>query len=784
MDSDDETLFNVNLASQSNHIPQETKPFLQSSLILLHRSLSLASHNDQVSSRRKPHRLSLWRLLLPVISLLWLVPIATLLAFNYKNRIIGATLCPRARCLDDIWSIHDNIFSDYAAESAKKLNRVDHNTLGALQLVAKALETWFVFIATSIIFDLSIILAKKGKGLPIGYFVTHLRFTDLSYLLDPSLWKCSIFNPNIDQFQHSKRLERVKFCAFTILVVFLTILMNLMGPAMAILVLPTLQYIDTPHLANETFIGHGAISPPGLSGRSEFLGCDADDFYTFNYSCTLSRYGPSLDNWATLAELSINQGWHYGSAMSQSQSQEGSVQFLLNATEPNIIPSTLWVSNRQALSSLSKRLDDRSDDSGVLENSLQLVYNRGGPAFALRATCSMVRVRTVELSKDKDVVCSYDNDSDSPTTAFGVQCFPRGTGWAMGNLQSQFFVQREPSANFSDFGRSALRVKNYFSPQLFRWQRGRKFFPCHDPSLKSCDWEKIFADSNNNPVVNVGITEYGLHGDHRYWCQNSVYLEFVTYSLDPWKDTNPTSLVTMRNPTMRNPISLVTLRNPTMRKPGEKIPMEPIVIDPNWLLAAWSVGLNEIVDGSRPSAQTLIRSIEILRQSAESDQEHPFNHKPLNHTLLDLFHSYSTSQALSMINYYSTVPPNISASTDHDPFQPVFHSWATRYIWAYGFSSRTSILGAVVGYAGAFCMFLRMALSVFGGTHRYDMSDLLVTALEYFPRSSDFRDRDTVQSRAQVRFRLKEDDDGRIVFASGQDLNTDKEEPADDEKSL
>lgn len=190
-------LLNGNFASQSNHIPQETKQFLQSSLILLHRSL--ASHNDQLSFRRKSRRLSWWRLLLPVISLLWLAPIATLFAFNYTNKIIGATLwCPRGQCSDDERSIYDNNYdddnADDAAESAKRLNRADHNTLGALQLVAKALETWFVFIATSIIFDLSMIPAKKAKGLPIGYFLTHLRSTDLSYLLDPFLWTCSIFN--------------------------------------------------------------------------------------------------------------------------------------------------------------------------------------------------------------------------------------------------------------------------------------------------------------------------------------------------------------------------------------------------------------------------------------------------------------------------------------------------------------------------------------------------------------------------------------------------------------
>ena len=169
---------------------------------------------------------------------------------------------------------------------------------------------------------------------------------------------------------------------------------------------------------------------------------------------------------------------------------------------------------------------------------------------------------------------------------------------------------------------------------------------------------------------------------------------------------------------------------------------DAILIDSNWLLAAWSVGPNETVNGSRASARLLARSLALILDESISDDEffEAF-------TLLHLFHIYSTSQALSMINYYnSTHPPGVSPATVDDP-HPVLHSWTTREVWAYGFSSRTATLGAVIGYAGALCVLLRLALSVFGGTHRYDMSDLLVAALEYFPRD-EFRDHDTPRSRS------------------------------------
>ena len=527
MNPDDERFLNVNLASQNTPFPQEIKPFLQFSLILLHRSL--VSHNDQHSPRRKPRGLSFWHLLLSVISLLWLVPITILFALNYANHIIGVSVwCPRGRCYFNWWFYSDEVF-----ETAKQLKRADHNTLGALQLVAKALETWFVLIATSIVFDLSMILAKKGKGLPVGYFLTHLRFTNISYLLNSCLWTCSIFNPNIDQSQHSKWLEKSKFFAFTILIILLTILMNFMGPAMAVLVLPTLQYMETPHYPEETFKGHGAASLLGLSGPSEFPGCDADDFHAFNYFCTLAIYGPSLDNWAISAEVWIKQrlfdirqesGDSFTISFSGT-SQERSVQISLNASSLN---NKSWISNRGALISLSNRLEEpfinhdsnqSIKDCKLLSNSLQLRYNREGLAFALKASCSLLYVvRTIELSKNRDVICTNaERYADDSKKRVFLRCFPQGTGWATGNRQSQFFVQAERPANFSGFGRRAMAVNNYsFQNGLYGgWSPEHHGCDPLDPSLKGCDWEKMFAESK---PANQMVTEYDLSSSSSRLC--------------------------------------------------------------------------------------------------------------------------------------------------------------------------------------------------------------------------------------------------------------------------
>lgn len=55
------------------------------------------------------------------------------------------------------------------SKGARQLDKADHNTLGALQFVAKMLQAWFMLIATGLVYDLSMIFAKQGDGGVFSY---------------------------------------------------------------------------------------------------------------------------------------------------------------------------------------------------------------------------------------------------------------------------------------------------------------------------------------------------------------------------------------------------------------------------------------------------------------------------------------------------------------------------------------------------------------------------------------------------------------------------------------
>ena len=722
--------------------------------------------SHHIPPRRKPHRLSSGCLLLPVISLLWLVPIATLLALNYANHVIGASAwCPLGRCSAD--PLMNN-----AVQRAKQLDKADHNTLGALLLVAKSLEVWFMLIATSVVYDISMVFAMKGNGLPVGYFLTHLQFGNFRSLFNPLLWSSSVPSSNIHQ---PKRTRKFKLCVFAVLVVFLTVLTNLMGPATAVLVLPTLQWVDTRHMLEEKFEEVGAARPPGLSGPLDILGCDTDDFLAHNYSCTSSIYRPALASWATSALVVTVQPSFASDPFQIVMSQEGSLNFLLNTS---LSTDIIWVPSRQALMSLSNQFDQIFDVNQELEstskgikgfnNSLQTILNRQGPTIGLQTTCFAGNLTTVEIAEDKHALCysgwkfGFDGFTSNESVSTYQKCIPWGQKWDILNRRSRFSIGPQPFDNLTGFQPVAVAISNYFVEKAIYWNDTEDFgsglLDCrrHDPSLKSCDWEKIFTTPMTEPFrntsMNVGLMEYDfslkLTSDSRTWCDTFAYLGFATYSLDTSPSSNPTSLVMMREITDLKPDST------------------PLVINPNWLLAAWSVDHDEVINGKLFPASMIPTAV----IDSNGEQSASWDDISTNKIIFILFHYYSMCQTMSIINYNWTDPSDLIAGSEDDS-HPVFRSWSTRHVWVYGFSSRTAKLGAVVVFAGAFCvLLLRIPLSIFGGAHRYNAVELLVAALEYIPRG-DFLNHQSTKSMAKVCFQLRDDGDGKVAFVSERSVS-------------
>lgn len=263
--------------------------------------------------------------------------------------------------------------------------------------------------ATSLLFDVDMLFAKKGRGLPVGFLLTHLEFGDIRNLLNPILWTSPIPHHN---GRSESRTRVIKLYLFAILATFLTILTNMMGPATAVLILPTLQWVNRDKIPAQIFSGTGlAFAPEG----NRLTGCNNATLRAGNYSCTSEFYGPSLDAYIAYGIESSRQFKESGFAI-LSSSQEGAVQFTFNATANG---SLTWVPNRQVLQQVSwdflkttgnlLQNDPPVEPDPVYNASMQTILLREGPSIGVQADCyTGGNISITTVATDKEVRC-YSN---------------------------------------------------------------------------------------------------------------------------------------------------------------------------------------------------------------------------------------------------------------------------------------------------------------------------------------------------------------------------------------
>jgi hypothetical protein len=678
-------------------------------------------------SRRK--RRWAWHIFSHLASFLWLAPMTALLVLNYKRHIIGASVwCPAGRCSADAFGLD-------ATQRASKLDRNDHNALGGLQFVAKALEIWFMIIATTLVYDFAMLFARRGSGLPVGFFLTHLEFGDVRNLFNPLMWTAPLSHNRLGTRQG---FTTVKLYLFAILAAFLTILANLMGPATAVLVLPTLQWVDTPRIPIQIFSDTGLDTYP--QGEGALSGCTAAQLDQGNYTCTYDVYGSSLDKWADSAISARKQAeWHYGKILVGS-SQEGILDFTLNFTKNGEL---FWVPNRKVLLLLS--LDTYSLDiyeTKIYNNSLQTLLQRQGPSLGMQAACYVGNMSYENVTHDKGLRCYTGWTLDLVETF--TKCVRVGTGWNAANVEEWFQLSD------AETNRTATKVLSLFSDKaiLFNAERdfGSGIASClEDLTRADCNWEEIFdtelPQDFRNTTVNLGIIEYqdlSRPDDTVLWCESVAYLGFPTYTFD-------TSSSNIRG--------LVGLNNVTdMASLGE-----PQVVSPFWLLAAWSAPPKGTIDDHRPMAREINRMLPTLIG--------PWDYQNLTYDQTEFLflHAYALSQSLSMVNYYyddATAPDgSVIPGAEH----PLLSRYATLRVWAYGINSRTSRLGVAVVLAGCGCVLLRLILGFIMQAHNQSSVEMFVAALEYQPKE-EFNGLVKEHEWAKVRYSLNTSVHGKPTF--------------------
>ncbi|KAL8869135.1 MAG: hypothetical protein Q9174_004498 [Haloplaca sp. 1 TL-2023] len=702
-----------------------------------------------------------------VLSLLWLAPIITLLYLNFSHHIIGASAwCPYGDC-------NAEGATENAINRARELDRQDHDLTGALQFVAKALEVWFVFIATSLVYDIAILFAKKGRGLPVGYLLAHLEFTDIRYLWNSLLWTSPL--PHRHGIPE-KRSRIIKLYIFAFSTAFLTILANFMGPSTAVLVLPTLQWIQTPRVMSHIFNGTTLGSQP--AGVDGIQGCTSDQLYYRNYTCTAEVYGPSLDQWFAQGAASTQQAAYadYGKSIIGA-SQEGALQFQINVTSNNEI---FWIPSRQILRGMSFEYLKTSGElmnqvipippDQVYNNSLQTILHQQGPSFGVQAGCYAGNATDYYLD-DQWIRCFsgwYTDDGN-----YYSKCYRLGKDVQDLDHYSQFYLQNQESSEDSNdtYPDLSSGIGVYYAAQATYFNDTEDFGSgierCLEDLDSGCDWDGIFSTSLpeelRNTSINVGMISYDItdaeNDDARVYCEHVIHISYPTYSVDTSSRSNPLSLVTMDH------------------LPATAPPEIPLAFHPDWYLAAWSVDHDKALNGSRQVVKELKKVLPTVYEALS--MVHDNDGEPLDYGSTDyvksyladamefeFLHLYALGQALSLAGYNYSSPfddPASEAVRNPDPNHPIFHTYATIHVWAYSISGRTAKLGVAVVILGSVCVIARLILGIATGVQERSTVEVLAAAFEH-RHQGEFEGLDEEGHLAKVRYQIVEDGEGKQRF--------------------
>ncbi|MCJ1268466.1 hypothetical protein MMC22_008354 [Lobaria immixta] len=584
--------------------------------------------------------------------------------------------------------------------------------MGWLQLASKILEIWFMVVISGILYDVLKLLSSLENHFPLGFLAKYVEVGDpLSLVRWP------------------KGAKKVKHHAFVVLVSVFCVLVNLMAPATAILILPSLQWKDVaPRMLGvfDSMTAHGPPRNPDIA-----INCNAITLAAGNFSCTEVPYAHTLDQLFASVASSLGQIGATDIIFDPVISQEQQVSLIVNTTDADID----WIPVRQVGREISNdylryanavRQDPQPKTYSSLTSSLSTLLVRNGTTIGLAGGAYRGNLSVGVVGDEKTVRCygGWDLYADEGTEF--TRCIRVGNGWTGTNIHSRFYLgDTETSRNVTVDVYFADRVHTPLQPN-----NPPCFIDGIPQASSSCNWDQVFladppSERVQNTSVNVILVEYTVpelsKQSRTVWCDDIVYVNFDSYSMDP----SPFS----------NFIHLTLLENADPRPPPGTI---PLTVHSDWLLAGWSVDRNGTVEGTRIAARTMIQ---LLKQALSDDADH------LNLTSLSFMDGVAADQGLSMIGY-NLSDGNLSPDAHH----PVLTTSVKIYVWAYGLQSRTSVLGMVVLIIGILCVLLRVLMAIAGQSgysSPRSLARLLVAALEHVPDdSSDGNDGSDKETKA------------------------------------
>jgi hypothetical protein len=754
--------------------------------------------------RRPPHDRHglIVTFILQLACFLWLVPIVTLLVFNFMPYVVGASAwCPKRKCNPGLFATSLST----TIENTERFDKQDHNLLGALQIVAKLLEIWFTLIAAAIVSKMTFWLARRKEGLPVELLTRPSGFGDLpGTLVEPLIRKArtSASNPKaiLDTLRQTWKAILSIFYSnqrgrpntrywpiriFVVVTAFLCIVCNLIGPAIAVLVLPTLRWVPTALVGDRTFDSMGAGEPPQTGPWGErdryfsmWTGCTSEDFDNLSLSCATYPHASKLDSWI---------GTYIASGESlDGLSQEWGIKFRVNQTSSQQSPTvTWWVPCRQLLSGLDddlrtvkmiskgysdteidqlyghgieRRLIDSPDTYVDYNNSLRLILERKGPVLGaivqMHSDSDETATWTSTIDDERSIRCYRDyNLMYAPSlyeeTEYAIshenftKCLRVGSGWGGLNKATNFTIAGEyddttnstsPDVEFSIF--SSDKAQFFTNNTYPSWLPPECLKDGLVPSTTGhCDWERLFLTEPDAPLYNR--------------TQNVTTIEMSTKQAITDNTTNTTTniltrltvdFVTFLNFTTYE-LDASLLTNPTALASTQALPPSglSIHVDPAWMLAAWTVDQYSTTKSNRTATKAVLRTMQRL-SSYDENAEYPDDATDLwNH--ISYISLLPIAQALSMVDYTTTAHSSTKAAiarAAREPTHPYLTRRARMYVWAYGINGRTSTWGTAVACIGILIVLAQTVIGFMDRRKPPGLDELLVAALEYVPRD-DFR---------------------------------------------
>jgi hypothetical protein len=705
-----------------------------------------------------------------LFSVLWLAPAVFILFINFRGQInpragvIGQSI----GCLGDSERCRLNLQDVNQISQAQKLAKLDKNALGALQLAAKALEVWFVTIATSLIFTMVKIIARSTSrpSLPLRFIYIHDALGELG-----SLGKLLLLEPLGKPFKKLLRQIRrghlsehqpifhnngdwglslwcrIELYLFSIFVVLVSIVCSLMGPATAVLVLPTMQWTEINIDSGSPQIWLDTIEAGQASVDIPVPPCTSDSFALGNFSCLGSYYSAFVDSLAASAVATDTQAFLGGGDNSGIGNtlvvlpvfQEGNVTFSANISGAN---PTIWVPLRQTLRGFNEDVEDYDlatsmsglprrgyPDSDLFNKSLQARLQRDGPTVGMQTNC--------RLNGDEHTVSSLTLGTDQMVRCYkgtnATNCIPSGNGWFdIDQASSSFLVLDSATANTSEYN---VNVTVYSASKSLTMPYSA--FQCIKNNTCGWDWSKAFSNQASSPnaalagpLQTIEYTSPNLTNGS-IWCISSYAATTANYVLDPSQVTNLFRLVELN----------VDGENGTLAIG------KPLYVDPDWILVGWAVNRDGSVNAGRGAAGHLI----IAWQNWVSNGD-------ISQSFADFIniHRFITIQSLSFIPFTTSTKPAMEVGSDKQ-----LSSYAQIQAWKYDLSSQISRLGALVTVAGCLLVIMQAVMYWCYGDDVINTTDILKSIIK---RYHLIRDEGMVEAKENYPVLIMDDATGDVGF--------------------